>query len=178
MKTKGIAILILITSIFIAGNVLGQIKDVEGWRQARWGMTETQILEAFKGEAIRLDKIDKYYNHYASVGINNINISGKLFNVRFLMDDYSKVLIKINITPVDKRGASISDFDDLKKRLIEKYGQPSFDNDRREQSTNKSEVTWNYPTSIIDLTLVELKGIAKVLVLSYRGKDKGGSDKL
>jgi hypothetical protein len=173
------AIGLVILSVSLA--VAEPPKDVEGWRQARWGMTESQILEAFKGEAIRLDKGEKYDdNVYASVGINNFYLNGLPFSVRFVMDDYSRVLKRINITLLDKR-VSLSNFDDLKKMLIEKYGQPPLDNERKDSLTNDYETTWIFATTIIELKFAELRGLGmdkNLLKLFYRAKDKGDSDKL
>ncbi len=151
-------------------------KDVEGWRQARWGMTESQILEAFKGEAIRLDKVDKSPgdNLYASVGIINFNISGKLFYVRFLMDDYNKVLKRIYIT---YKKASIIDFNNLKTMLIDKYGQPQSVDKDKDSYGNIYGATWIFATTIIELRLAEITG-HNYINLVYRAKDKGDSDKL
>jgi hypothetical protein len=41
--------LIISVSIVIAE----EPKDVQGWRQAKWGMTGEEVLNAFKSEAVR-----------------------------------------------------------------------------------------------------------------------------
>lgn len=152
MKIKafiGMVIICMIGTI----TVQGQQKDVKGWREAKWGMTEDEIIKAFKGEAIHLEKIEDWPDFYAPVGINDFMIEGEPYKVRFLMSKSKKVLQQVSIFA--EGGFFNLRYKKLEQLLTEKYGAPSFKN----VSDDKSTVAWNFPFTIIELTYMNIKSI-------------------
>ncbi len=171
MKTK-IIVCFLFFGLICALPTFGQLKDVQGWREAKWGMTEDEILKAFKGEAVHLDKAQDWdqLNLYASIGINNYDINGDKYNVYFAMDKTAKTLKMIQIYAADKQyGLFQMRFKNLEPIFTEKYGAPSF-KDNSDRIVNKSVVAWYFPSTKIELQYMDYS-----LMITYsvpRGKDK------
>jgi hypothetical protein len=123
-------------------------------------MTEDEILKAFKGEAVHLDKAQDWdqLNLYASIGINNYDINGDKYNVYFAMDKTAKTLKMIQIYAADKQyGLFQMRFKNLEPIFTEKYGAPSV-------------VAWYFPSTKIELQYMDYS-----LMITYsvpRGKDK------
>jgi hypothetical protein len=163
------AIFLLLVGIH---SVTAQQNDVKGWREARWGMTEEQILSAFKGEAVRLNEPENYDSWYASVGIPKYDISGEAYFVHFLMGKKSKTLQQVNIIAAEATKEFIDNaFTRLEQILTEKYGTPSF----RDEKDERKQVIWNYPSTVITLSYMNMKSIDfKNLVITYHppSKDK------
>lgn len=176
MKTQ-IIVGFIAFGLICALPTFGQQKDVQGWREAKWGMTENEILEAFKGEAVRLDKIEEWgqLNLYAFIGINNYDIDGNKYGVYFAMDKTAKTLKRIQIYLLDTTSGLVRNrFRDLEKLLTEKYGAPSF-KDASDKILNKIVVSWNFPSTIIELNYDNITARNEYLHLDYsvpRGKDK------
>lgn len=179
---KGISLLILL--FLMCNYVLAQSNDVEGWSKARWGMTEDDLLKAFEGQAIRLEQ-KNYNDSYSTIEIRDIEIGSDHYQVRFLMDNNKKTLSKVLITPLDTDLAAAEiRFKGLEKLLIEKYGQPSFRDDKKEPDTRisgslvhkgsvKLTTAWNFSSTIIELSYLELRSInMRSLVISYSQRVK------
>jgi len=176
MKIK-IIVCFLVFDLICALPTFGQLKDVQGWREAKWGMTEDEILKAFKGEAVRLDKIEEWdqLNLYASIGINNYDINGNKYGVYFAMDKTTKNLKMVQIYLLDTTSGIVRNrFRDLEQLLTEKYGAPSF-KDASDKILNKIVVSWNIPSTIIELNYSNITARNEYLLLNYsmpKGKDK------
>ncbi len=184
-------ILILFVFFIHEQHCLAQLKDVEGWSKARWGMTEEEILKAFTGEAKQLEKRENYKNAYATVGIDDIEIGGAKYKVRFLMDNYKNTLRQVLIKTKDENpaGAEVW-FKSLEQMLVEKYGQPSYKDEKREpdrrisrtvvlEGSVKLTTAWNFPTTIIELSYLEIRSInSRILTISYRQRLKERLDNL
>jgi len=159
--------LALTTSSFAKAQVT---KDVEGWRGARWGMTEDQILKAFEGEAVRLEEVQIYHRRYASIGIKDFEISGHKFYVHFLMDNKEKTLRQVNIRAKEETLGGIKVvFKSLEQLLVEKYGKPSFENEEEDSG----KIVWKFPSTVIELTYGITRGpnrgriLFKTLAITY-----------
>jgi hypothetical protein len=160
MKIKafiGMVIICMIGTI----TVQGQQKDVKGWREAKWGMTENEILITFKGEAVRLEKIEEYSSWYAPIGIIDYEIAGDKYKVHFLIDKDKKVLQQVNI--IADEGFKEIRYKKLEQILTEKYGTPSFKNSDK----NESKIAWNFPSTIIELTYIHMKPVIENLTVIY-----------
>ena len=76
--------------------------DVHGWRDAIWGMTNEQLIEAFPGEATKLPKRISWQRWYTDYAISNYEISGSTFQVFFQMSQSDQKLSQILIQNVRK----------------------------------------------------------------------------
>lgn len=72
--------------------------DVEGWRAARWGMTEAEVLEAFKGEARTLDKEARFDRGIATIEIPAFTVEANAYHVQFLFDTGGRRLKEIHLS--------------------------------------------------------------------------------
>src|SRR5256885_4128000 len=142
IKTVGFALLAAITTAFSAENV-------DGWRNAKWGMTESEILAAFPGEAKLLAKPKRMMDRrVVGVQIEKLLVAQKPFSVDFLMGEKGVTLTSPEITahknePIsvatnapltgivlrlanaESQGAEMV-FETLEQSLTEKYGVPRF----------------------------------------------------
>jgi hypothetical protein len=159
--------------IVVCGVSFGQVqvKDVPGWNAARWGMTEEEILAAFKGEAVRLAKPEVYASSVATIAINRIEIGGDSFYVHFLLDFVDKKLQQVTIKPIEVTRSNIKIiYNNLGLMLAEKYGSPTL----RNEEENKGSLMWNFPTTTIELDYFEFAPLVDVrnLALIYRPPQK------
>lgn len=168
-------------------------KDVNGWASARWGMTNEAILETFPGQAKRLEKRDQYKGTppaYAEVGIEDFEILGQRYKIRFQMDQETDRLISILIQFQDTKNAGARvHFSSLEKALTEKYGRAIYRDeketpDRRiggvllEGSATWSAM-WKFPSTVIELRYLELRSIKlHHLTVKYEKAGGGAAGKL
>ena len=153
--------------------------DVEGWRSAKWGMSEAEILEAFKGEARRLDEPVGFSKEgQATVGIPDYSIDGAWYRVLFIFDGQGK-LNAINIRPREKGSEGI--YRSLEKLLMEKYGPLSYKNEERKRGGDKNwTARWNFPKTVISLRYIyegPLPNVIQWVILHYQPRSKE-ADKL
>ena len=160
-------------------------KDINGWRKAKWGMTERQIVNVFSGEAIQLPAKEEHKEgSYANLGINNYDIDGDKYKVRFLMDKNTQKLKEVIIMPMMKNPYDFY-YKRLQEMLIDKYGSPDYnreetDPDRVATKTDYKTV-WNFPSTKIELTYIQVEtnvGGFSFVFLSYVEKDKSELNKL
>jgi len=146
----------VVVAFFVLGAspLIGAQKG-KAWRNASWGMTESQVLAAFPGEAVRLEKPDKYKKAIATIGIPTFNVEGVPFKVRFGFANAK--LTMINLSAEHLALAQVR-YDQLKQTLTEKYGHPLTD---RETSIGP-EATWKTPVNLISLGLYPLTGLLTV----------------
>ncbi len=109
---------------FALGTSLAQTpKDVEGWRGARWGMTEDELLAAFKNEIIRVDR-RTYRIGYSTLAIKDFEIFGDRYDVAFVMDNTDQKLLAVNLS-FQRRGYPEGMPEEAKK-LLQQYPNPDF----------------------------------------------------
>jgi hypothetical protein len=161
--------------------------DIQGWNGVRWGMTNAEILETFKGEAIQLPRPDNYKSHYADIGLNNYKISNNTYNVRFLMSRTTNTLLQVNIAPTGN--ISKTNYDILEKLLFDKYGKWAYKNEDKEpdkrvsrtivlDGTVKILTAWNFKNTDIELSYNEIASDIRFLTLSYKKRDNADNSKL
>ena len=166
---KQINCLIQLVFIFLALftiNLFAQLQDVEGWSNAKWGMTEDDLLKAFEGQIIKLAIPNQYQNSYSNLEIPHVEINRDQYKVSFLMDNQTKRLTQVNITPLDK-SALIVTFRSLEESLILKYGQPTYKNDENTRYVESHKRTWNFPTTVITLMYFDARVGTNLFALVY-----------
>src|SRR6266446_4321451 len=160
--TSTLAIVIFAVLLPIAG--LSQNgdspRDIDGWGKTRWGMTESEVLTALPGEAVQLATPDKFKSGKASIGIEDFELTGYRFVVRFVFDTVNRRLNAVNLK-LKGNDEFIAEraFQDLEKALTEKYGPATYrKEDRREDIHNKA--SWRLSKTMIDLNFNYLVDIA------------------
>jgi hypothetical protein len=149
-------------------------------------MSKSEIIELFKNEIVHLNKVENYKSMYAEIGLNDYKIGNFLYNVRFLMDRSSGLLVQVNISKSPNnplvKNATRADYDVLERLLFDKYGKWSYKSEDKEpdkrvsrgvviDGTTSIKTTWNFKSSTIELTYLELdSNIPPILTLSYKKK--------
>lgn len=153
-------------------------ESLNGWNKAVWGMTKEQVISAFDGEVKKLNKPDEYdFNnssgggkYLAPIGIDDYEIGPMKCKVRFLFRDGDTALSAVVITSNEKNYVALeSQYRELEKLLIEKYGKQSHSNDNTIRKGSKTkESTWNLSKSVIELEYSHIQNILSSLTLTYR----------
>jgi len=153
-------ILSVFAVLVVPFQISAQPKDVKGWNKARWGMSEREIENAFKGkvEQLREPIIDKQEGIYVKQEINDLTFANTKFTVSFVMDDKANELREVVLTPKGSHFRVL--FGILEKKLVTKYG-PVTHRDKEDIDMQKlgkngygqdqiSRV-WRFPSTLITL---------------------------
>jgi hypothetical protein len=131
------------------------------WREAKWGMTEEEVLAAFPGEARRLPKPVVFSEQAtATLEIPSVDVAGKPYNVTFQFSPATRKLVHIQLKHESDTAPISVMFDELRTRLIEKYGQPA---DHSEGGDTR-DITWFQNDTEIQLALIDLISGTKILM--------------
>lgn len=123
-------------------------KDVPGWNNTRWGMTEDEIKEIFKDKIVKLDTVEHYGNlkQYSSIGLKDIEIINTKFNVFFVMDEDTKKLVKVVLRHAEPFSIVFM-FKLLEAELMKKYGPPFYRDTTSESDKVELFAMWNFPST-------------------------------
>ncbi len=138
-----------------------------GWRAARWGMTQDEVLAAFPGEASRLEGAVKLADgNTVAVGIEKHAIGGTDFRVRFVFDPAGKLaLVSLRTDP--KTYAKPEVFLAARKALEQRLGAPGAESSD-DNFVDLRQVTWWTPRDRVDL-----KHVNGTVVVLYSPTDGG-----
>ena len=119
-------ILVLFTIALLPCQISAQPEDVKGWNKARWGMTEREIENAFKGKVERRREpiIDKQEGIYVNQEIHDLTFAHTKFTVSFVMDDKTNQLTEVVLTPKGSHFRVL--FGILENKLVTKYGPVTY----------------------------------------------------
>lgn len=140
--------------------ISARVEDVKGWNKARWGMTERDIEKVFKGrvEQRRDPIIDKQEGIYVSQEINDLTFANTKFTVSFVMDEKTRQLREVVLTPEGSHFRVL--FELLEKKLVTRYGPVTFrdkeDVDMERLGKNgygQDQISrvWRFPSTLITL---------------------------
>jgi hypothetical protein len=142
-------------------------EDPGGWKAAKWGMTEDEVLAALSGQAARLPGLHK--DGTASVAIEPLIIAGHDFRVTFVLAK-SGGLIRVAVMPTENNPSEVV-FEDLRKALIEQHGAPASSQSTRDGPVLRQVVKWDFPTTSAELTHTFSPAIRNsVILLLYERK--------
>lgn len=167
--------LISIIILLISCGYFEKSNDINGWREAKWGMTEEEIVKAFKGEAAQNEKEIIYSaEEYSNIGIRNFELGPGKYNAHFIMDKSTKKLVRIQIAPPNYYApGGPAQYRYLETLLMDKYGpaQSKVDDPQRLRSR------WVYPSTIIQLWCSQA-GSLYTLGINYEQNTKKNLDKI
>jgi len=140
--------------------ISAQPKDIKGWNKARWGMTEREIENAFKGKVERRLEpiIDKKEGIHVYQEIHDQTFADTKFTVSFVMDDKTNQLKEVVLTPKGSHFKVL--FEILENKLLTKYGPVTHrdkdDIDMEKLGKNgygqdQISRTWRFPSTIVTL---------------------------
>lgn len=135
--------------------------DLPGWQHTRWGMTESEIIEAVG--SVRLLRMPREVgnNWHAELTIQNIDIGPFSFDITFQMandtDRLQQVMIRHEAPPDEELTAQ---FRSTMQVLTERFGQP------RRVGTSDTWA-WSFPTTTIFLDTFCLQGMAAFIAIRF-----------
>ena len=141
--------LLLLLLLIVALVLAQEAQDLDGWRAAKWGMTESDVLAAFAGEAVRLEKPEHFKDTIGSLAIPKYEIQSTEYRVLFGFNAKGALSI-VQIAPMDNTTLGVSHevlFGSLENLLTEKYGKPTSAKDERVVRSRM----WRLPRTVISL---------------------------
>jgi hypothetical protein len=160
-KIVPLAVILAATSVYAQ-----QTPDVDGWRGAKWGMTEQQVSGVMP-EVVQVQAELRKGLSYTAAGCETrqeiplFQIQSTTFAVRFCFDRDG--LAMVGLSPVGAKFASVV-FTSLQQLLSEKYGLPTLD-----QKGFIRTIEWSRQSGVVGLTLVSMGSMGQdSMSLTYR----------
>jgi hypothetical protein len=139
--------------LFLSISLAAGAADIQGWSNARWGMTEQQILDAFP-TAVRLTgaAAERYTKFgHAPISIPDVEVAGIVLTVH-LVTDPKTGLRMVLLSPANPGATTAQDFQTIEALLVQKYGQPW---NRTVEDTAESQ--WSLASTIIKLESIGVR---------------------
>lgn len=138
-----------------------------GWRGARWGMTEEEVLAAFPGEARRLEKPQKLADgNTVGIGIDRHVVGGTELRVRFVFDPGGKLAL-VSLRTDAGTYAPVAAFEATRDALAARLGPPAA------TSADANYVDMRQASWWTAQSRVDVKYIPGVVVVLYSPTDGG-----
>jgi hypothetical protein len=159
MRTSCTAITLLGFLVVLGGLCNAQPKDVLGWQESRWGMSNEEIVRAFGPRIARLPKGEDFLTWHADYVMRHVELEGEVFSVFFQMDNETKKLAQVLVRLDEQESRVPRDeiFAKIETMLIHEYGAPVDKTDHRRSSSidfaflDLSRL-WRFPTTTIELS--------------------------
>lgn len=143
--------------VLLAITSYSQPKDLPGWHEARWGMSEREIVSAFGSRVTRLPERKLFARWHVDYVIPNFKIDRHNYTVFFQMDDrtnkLTQVLIRLN--EMESRVPRDGIFSRVHLLLTRNYGSPAgMTEERWSKSPIKSihlSRKWAFLTTTVEL---------------------------
>jgi hypothetical protein len=147
--------------------------DPAGWNQAKWGMSESQLLE----HATKLAAPDQLGNGYvATVGAESVPVGLTEYRAYFVIEPKAG-LKSVRLFPVSHSDDSELEFAAVENLLLMKYCRP-WTKDVHGDIEEKT-AQWTFPTTTITLSFSNIKLIGFTNgCLMYDHKPASGPDNL
>lgn len=155
-------------------------KDILGWQDARWGMTEADIVKTFSASLKKLPKRALYKNVYVDYVITDLKLNRENFTVHFQMDTKTNRLAQLLIRLDQMKSDSPRNdaFLGLEELLSQKYGTPSYKRDEMEYLISRTR-QWTFPTTTIELSYGYIRSISSsLLTIRYFQASSSDTNKL
>jgi hypothetical protein len=185
----GFLLLILLASTAFAQMSGPDKKDVLGWQETRWGMTQDELFKLFSDSIVKRSQRNFYLKPggsserygYVDYVIPEMKVAGDVFEVSFVMDIKTYQLIEVDLSLKDyKKAASTQSivFDKLEELLTQKYGPPTYKNESITSVVNRVR-HWAFHTTTIKLDFHYMKGIDMTIFhLTYEPSKNEDLEKL
>lgn len=135
------------------------MKDLMGWKNTHWGMTEREIIDSVGGGVLSArDKMD-YSTNYSTMVIPGRNVGGFSYDVIFQMSKSKHTLCKVLLQhELDENTDWLRPFDFAKTILDEKFGQSI-------RNGTSEGYSWNFPTTIIDISYLDVFSFSAISII-------------
>lgn len=164
MKTKLFFLIAALTAITAVKSALAQ----DGWNDAHWGMTVAEVKKAYPASR----SLDETNPRKARLQIGGFKIGIWKYDVRFFFDD-SDQLSQVSLTLAEASSSGLAEIasDDLREKLVEKYGAPT----ATERGSNNHTTMWVKDALVIKLSFVPS---GPLVLVSYKKPDPDALKKL
>lgn len=158
--------------------------DVPGWQEARWGMTEAELLDTFKSRISKLPEREALKDNkgYADYAIRDYEIESNKFTVFFDMDMETKKLMRVRVSLNDDKSMISKEtlyFSPYESLLTRKYGNASYKNDERKRGMVILKRNWAFKTTTVELSyLWSSMGNFNWLAIMYFPSKSGDVEKV
>jgi hypothetical protein len=145
--------------------------DLPGWQQTRWGMTESEIIEAVGSERLRRIPREVGNNWYADLTIQNVEIGRFQFDITFQMANDTHRLQQVMIrheAPADKEPTT--EFRSTMQILSERFGSPT-------RLGTSDTWAWSFPTTTIYLDTFCLQDMASYVAIRFSPSNRRANSK-
>jgi hypothetical protein len=158
MKKTGRILILFWLWLALSAPCYSQPKDVLGWQDARWGMSEKDIVRVFGSKLRKLPKRKAFLKWHVDYVIPEFELENNIYTLFFQMDDdtnkLAQVLIRLN--EQESRIPREQTFNSLESLLAREYGAPSDKRDDRYSFLVKFHGidlnrTWKFPTTTVEL---------------------------
>lgn len=181
MKALFRTTIVLVVLMFCVVSSYSQTEDVLGWQDARWGMSEDELLAKFKSQVTKLPKKENFSNSYVDYVISDYEIESFKYTVYFHMDKDSSKLCQIVIRDNVTKSLVSRDrlFPFLESLLTRKYGVPGYKKEEKKPSDVSLERQWIFPTTTISLSYLWMSiGELNSLTIRYFPSKSGEVNKV
>lgn len=179
----------LLLLVSIVGSAFSQDlkpKDLLGWQDTRWGMTDQELLalplpfetSPKRNHLLKPGGEERYA--YSVRYLPNYELAGGKFKVEFFMDIKTDRLVSVYFSPSEHAdNVQIINlfFERLDASLTQKYGPPSYKNDASVGGALKRTRQWAFPTSLIELNF-QAATYYNALGLEYKPSKGSDANKL
>jgi hypothetical protein len=148
----------------------GTEQEMDGWRGAKWGMTEDEVMKAFPDEARRMPKAEAIAaGGFATIRLERVMFLESPFSARFIMDQATNGRLNAVSFRMDKSEKFLGPvFNRLEQSLTEKYGKPIYRHDDANKEGLDELRQWKKGTTRIELLHGEIYfNRFKLLVITY-----------
>ena len=135
------------SAAFIDGQA-ASATDVQGWDPARWGMTEADVIAAFKGKAQRARRPRVVNGMAFNLAMSGITFATLKGTVDFGFAQADGQLRAVTFTPEKEYW---DDFEIIERHLIATYGPSPREQDPPGSVPLRTTVFWRLPASSIEL---------------------------
>ena len=145
---------LVVCFIVLSGFLYAQPKDLPGYKNTRWGMTEQEIKDAMKEEAVPLKskKSIGLGQSYSTIGLKNISIDSNDFIGYFVMNKETDRLTQVNLEIIAQNiDDNYDSFNSMVKELSKEYGKPTalYTSIYPEAKRPIAKAVWMFPSTII-----------------------------
>lgn len=152
---------LLAAVLLLAGELRAAPDDLTGWRGARWGMTESQLIEIFGANLKPLPGRWDFGSAYAERAFFDFDFAGLGFTAFFQMN---KVSGRLQQVLLERRRATPEAFDVALSALKTAYGPPEGPciSPQPKGTLQRLSLRWRFPTTTVQVTWLDFHTTAIV----------------
>ena len=137
------------------------VVDLLGWGHTRWGMSESEMIEAFPGPKPEKISREEFYDCYADYMLKDVELESLKFEVVFQMsskeDRLSRVVMRHQLPLGAQQDTQIKA---LFNSLVGKFGAP-------EMLDRPNHYRWSLPSTTIQIHTINLPNSVNMISLIF-----------